>query len=375
MAVITGSSYLLPFIGAADNAIEGDSTLQSFISGGEVAVGVGIEGACQPERFTCSGHMHAPVALEALTLSATMLTGEVASAAITLEAFDARGESISGAIRLEEFSVSGVLPVGGLLEGAVSLARFTASGRALQDGESVGDWSLQPFSAIGVMASSGVPAGEIHLRPLALHGTLIPGAVGRGSITLDLFEVDGAGYADGIGTAAISLPFLTADGLMTGDATPVTTSVVVNTRNHAVSRYDHNGEALNSMCSFQGVMLAAGPSGVVAMIGADDDGDPIAAYIEGGTTDFGSPMLKRVVSGYLSYRATGSLLLTLTTDEDRVYTYTVEPRQYDNLHPTHVKFGRGVEGRFWSWRLENEAGSGFELNDFLPVIEESSRRV
>lgn len=134
----------------------------------------------------------------------------------------------------------------------------------------------------------------------------------------------------------------------------------------------------NSMCSFAGRYLGANENGIFEIDGADRDhsdtlnSEPIEAYIDLPTSDWGIDNQKRVRSCLLGLETDGQMVLTLTDDEGKKYRYDIEPNFVANQqHGVRVTAGRNNgKGRYWNVRLENVNGADFSLNRLTvyPVI-------
>ena len=260
--------------------------------------------------------------------------------------------------------------------GDADLRPLTLSGTGYDNALASGAITLELFTVEGTLEMGGVVgSADVTLRVLELDAEGVAGNVGSAEITLPLLTLDAEGLMQGLGTASIVLPMLLLYGTLVQTALPVAsfTSVVLNTRNAAVSEY--HGVNANSLCMFGGVVLAATESGIVALTGASDLGEDIAASIASGRGDLGSPQIKRVVTGYVGYRADGELSLTLIVDGHHEFTYPVVPRRIEDQHATRVKIGRGLRGTYWEWRLANRAGADFALDQLTLTPEVTSRRV
>ena len=68
--------------------------------------------------------------------------------------------------------------------------------------------------------------------------------------------------------------------------------------------------------------------------------------------------------------------VTLITDQHHEYSYVLHPRQdAADLHASRVKFGRGVKGRYWQWKLANRNGADFDIDMLTLDVSPSVRRV
>lgn len=316
------------------------------------------------------------LALLALTADGDGLTGMLGSGAIDLPQLLAAGDSGAGAdIALPELGLGASGFAGAIGAGSALLPKLGLSGDLRQDGEGDGAVSISALTLDAAATSAAAIAGAVTLDGLVLDGVAFAGNTSVGSLTLPLWSVSAGGHSSVIGSATVMLPVLALDGVLVATvAAPVFTGVVLNTRTNAATTY--SGGAFNSLCNFNGLVLAATSTGIVALTGDTDRGAQIDATLTSGVSDFKSDKLKRVIAGYAGYRASGDMELTLITDEHHETIYRIEPRQIaSDIHPSRVKFGRGVSGLYWQWRLANKSGADFSLDSLRLDAEVLSRRV
>lgn len=310
-------------------------------------------------------------------LAGTMLGGTASNGDVALPFYTAAGDtSPMGDVRFAPCTLEATGLTGQVAVGEVTADSPTLSATMFQNGSGTGA-VVMAFPQVSATGFGGnAPAvGELTLLEPTLSATGLMSAAVAGSITIPLYALSADGFMDApAGTADITLPgfTLSAQGSAVV-AAPTFTSLAMNTRTKAVTTYSNS--PFNSLCSFNGVVLAASSNGVVALTGADDNGTDIAASLTVGISDFGGAQLKRVLAGYAGYRADGDLQLTLITDDATEYTYTLTPRQDTAVHPTRVVFGRGVASRYWQWRLANTAGADFKLDDLSFDVDPLARRV
>lgn len=393
----SGSIFLpgLTLAGAIDNPYSGN------LYAGAIRIGDAVNsGTASPIPLDVSGIIESQsvnVPLPALVLAATVLNGALAEGVAQLPLPEVAGEVLNGNLLyadltlpplivagdfgtagdlvLPQLAVSGAALTGAVAHGALLLPKLDVGGALYENGILNGEIALAPLNVAGVIVSTNLINGALTLLPLQVEATALSGNLASAAISLPLLAVDGQGFLDAIGTAQIVLPWLAVNGtLVSSVAAPVFAGVVLNTRTKAVTTY--SGGAFNSLCQFNGLVLAATAAGVVALTGDNDQGMPIDAVLASGVSSFDSSQMKRVIAGYVGYRAAGDLELTLITDQHHEYIYRVEPRQeVAHLHPSKVKFGRGIDGRYWQWRLANRAGADFGLDSLRLDAEVLSRRV
>jgi hypothetical protein len=270
--------------------------------------------------------------------------------------------------------IAGVLLNGPMAGGVATLPAMVLAATSYADTVADGDVRFAVLTAAGDGFADGTAAANLTLLPLDVNATAEAGNIGAALLTVPLLRVDAQGFEDAVGTATVSLPVLAVEAFGTaGVPDPVFVGVALNTHTRAVSNYD--GLAFNSLTEFNGMVLAATASGIVALTSDTDQGTPIVAMVAGGISDLGAAQFKRVLAGVVGYRATGAIDLTMITDEHHEYVYKLEPRRIDQIHASRVKFGRGVEGKYWQWKLSNRDGAGFELDSLSLDITALSRRV
>lgn len=342
-----------------------------------------------------SGSLDGPLALPVMSVAASGLTGEVLNGAAAIRSPTVSGESLTGMlgigaavlpqwlvagdsgaggdISLLELSIDASGLTGGIGSGAILLSKLDLSGSLRQDGDGDGNIAFSALALDAAATSTAVIDGAVTLGGIAVDGVAFVGNAANGSLTLPLWSVSADGHSSEIGIATVVMPVLALDGVLVSTvAAPVFTGVVLNTRTNAVTTY--SGGAFNSLCNFNGLVLAATSTGIIALMGDTDQGAQIDAYLTSGVSDFQSDKFKRVIAGYVGYRAAGDMELTLITDEHHEYIYRIEPRQ-TAIHPSKVKFGRGCDGLYWQWRLSNRSGADFSLDSLRLDAEVLSRRV
>ena len=141
----------------------------------------------------------------------------------------------------------------------------------------------------------------------------------------------------------------------------------INYETNAPSRYD--SLPANSMCLFNGKTYMACAAGIYE-IGADDDtGRPIHASVTVAQTNFGSTKNKRIPYIYVGMRASGAMQLKAIANNqsDRYYALNAIGGA---VRGSRADLGKGLEGQYWQFRVDNVNGSDFELDsiEFKPVV-------
>jgi hypothetical protein len=333
-----------------------------------------VTGAVALLPFTSSGSMEPPLALPLLGVSATGFAGDLSAGSVALLPFTVHAVSGTQADAvLPDFVVDGYSLTGAIADGDAQVRQFSVDADAFQNNSADGSVTLALFSVSAAGEGSAQIDGSITLSLFDIVAAGAVGVVSTADLTIPLFRVDAQGFMDNIGTATIVLPAFViggeidssaGSGVVVGPpAAPVAgapTTVVLNTRLKAVTLYD--GLHANSFATFNGVTLAATPNGIVALTGDDDMGAVIDASVTSGISDLGLPAMKQVLTAYVGYRSSDEMELTMITDEHHENSYMLLPVQGGvDLHASRVKFGRGVTGRYWQWKLENRNGAAFDL--------------
>ena len=322
-----GTLAKLTAIGSANDTQSLEAlTATGVMSTGIVGVGLGVI-----KRLTAAGSANDTPSLLPLTGSGTALPSSVSI----------------GLNTLEQLSITGVIdnPQASSLQGAASMELLT--GTALTVGGNIYN-------------------GSALLQKLTLAATGITGRITTGSITLPLLTGTGIVSSDVSATLIVELPVLQVSGAINAALeAPSGNALVMNLKNKALTTYDSYG--YNSFAEFNGVTLAASPSGLFALSGATDNGAIISASIRLGKLDFDIQQLKTVDIIYAGYTSTDDLLLTVKADDGTEYNYTLEAREAGR-HSSRVKLGKGIRGRYLQFGVDNVNGADFRL-DTLEMVE------
>lgn len=142
----------------------------------------------------------------------------------------------------------------------------------------------------------------------------------------------------------------------------------VNLEGGAPSRYERL--PANSFTRFAGRTIVANAAGIYALDAGDDAGQPIRAGIQVPQSDYGTDRNKRINDVFIGVRMAGRMRLTVDTHKggSRAY-YSITPVPGD-MAANRVGLGKGLQGRYWSLRLENVDGDDFELESiaFTPEL-------
>lgn len=378
------TELVLPAFGVEGGTADG-VTLEPFALDATAETGAVVSGATALPAFDVAGALEPPLALPVFDAAGVLLAGNIGAgdvrpAAFTLAGFF--GDQVD--VTLPAFTLAAAALTGTVAAGAVQPLLFTSDAAAFQNNSAAGDVMLALWALAADGSGTAVIDAAVTLSPFTLQAAALAGGVTTADLTLPLWTADGAMGFSTVGTATITLPaFVLAGGAdapvgpqaTQADPGALATVVALNTRLKGVSLY--TGLNANSFASFAGLTLAATPEGIVALAGDTDlNGAAIAAHVTAGVSDFDLPTLKTVLAAYVGYRASGEMELTLITDEHEENVYRLAPMQPSaTLHAARVKCGRGVEGRYWQWKLSNTDGASFELQSLGLHIKPKRRGV
>ena len=215
-------------------------------------------------------------------------------------------------------------------------------------------------------------SGYVSATAVSVNATGVAGSVGTADFSVPLVSVSASGHSSITGIANIVIPaaIVSANGIQEL-AVPYVSGIAVNTRIRAVSQYV--GMNVRDFCTISGTILAISDNGIVALTGTSDDATAIDVDVLSGVTDFNSTNIKKIIAGYVSMKASGDLSLSLISDGGDEREYELRTRS-ENLHVGKIRFGLGVRGRHWQWRLRNN-GNSFEINRISFDTESTDRRV
>jgi hypothetical protein len=147
---------------------------------------------------------------------------------------------------------------------------------------------------------------------------------------------------------------------------------VVNVETGASARYENFN--FNSYAKIGGTYYGVRSDGIYELDGDTDAGTPITANVNMGRMDFGSKMLKRLESAYMSVSSYGTMQLRVTDDKGNAYTY--DARRSDTaMQQQRIDVGRGLKANYMQFEIINDAGADFELAGAELMSVDSSRRI
>ena len=142
---------------------------------------------------------------------------------------------------------------------------------------------------------------------------------------------------------------------------------VMNTETFGLTNYENF--RFNSMAGFGGEYYATDGDKIYRLGGDTDAGTGISAEFSPGATDFGSEFLKRMERAYFGFRADGEMVLKVVTDE-KVEDWYILEHTPAALGESRVKIGKGLEARYWRFRVANKAGQDFSFDSIrlMPLV-------
>ena len=129
-----------------------------------------------------------------------------------------------------------------------------------------------------------------------------------------------------------------------------------------------------SLCAVNGVLFKATENGLFVQAATSDE--EIAAFVDYGRLDAGRH-LTRPDSCLMEYAKQGELSVTVTETQSgkaERYTYDLPQETADDLTNGRVKFGRGLRGRHFSYRVAF-TGQYAHIEDAYIDFVTTSRRI
>lgn len=195
------------------------------------------------------------------------------------------------------------------------------------------------------------------------------------SLTLSGSAMSAAQVASALATTSIIQALMQA-GLIGSSYESLTAQAgetwVVNADTSASSSYENY--AFNSFSDVAGQMFAARSDGLYLLEGDTDAGSPIQASLSFGSTDFGSPQLKRPEFAYIGVSSTGTMYLKVIVNGGTEYIYAAR-RSDDFLAQQRIDLGKGMRASYVTFQLYNSDGCDFELNTVRFEAAELTRRI
>lgn len=254
-----------------------------------------------------------------------------------------------------------------------------AVGRA---GMTMGSPTLRAFAGAVIKAT-------LH-DGFALNASARQGGLGRaGDMTMPLFGLVATGVTGGVGKANLTMPMLRAapsgkallampgfELVAIGHAVVVVSyEAYAVTLNHdadqnekrpgtmmvnAVTHY--TDYPFNQILRFGNKYYGIGDTGIYALEGDTDIGNPISWALETTLSDMGTAQKKRVASASIGGRVTSLLNFTLIVGEAGTERYNYATPRSDAAQNYRQIFGKGVNARYVGFGIADEAGGRFEMD-------------
>lgn len=135
----------------------------------------------------------------------------------------------------------------------------------------------------------------------------------------------------------------------------------------------YQGFAFNSFARLGGRIFAASDTGLYELTGNTDDGEPIAAWIDLGSRDFGTTALKGISNAYLTASSDDKLVMHVTA-EGKKYRYEARNASGE-MQTQRVDFGKGLRATFINLEISNQNGGDFEIERAEFLVNKMNRRI
>lgn len=135
--------------------------------------------------------------------------------------------------------------------------------------------------------------------------------------------------------------------------------IAMNLLNKAITNFTNY--PFNSFCYFNGKYFGCARDGIYELTGVDDFGTDIASYVETGLLNLELKVLQRIRHAWLTFKSSGILTLTITTDDGVSYSYTTENITTNN-QAQKVKFGKGFKDTYVKLKIANTDGCTFSID-------------
>lgn len=262
------------------------------------------------------------------------------------------GRSFHAVFSLPAVSLSSELFPGTVLEAAFSLPAPHLESRLLPGRIFLAEFALPSSSLTSILRPGQILLAAPSLPPVTLDSTL---------------------FSQSNFTARFQLPSLQLSAALQAAIAEVFRTWVLNTRKAALTEYDFQ---FNSYAFFNGQVLAASPSGVVALgTQSKDNAANITARVRVASTDYGVSVLKRVPRIYTGMKADGDLLFRTIVTGAIPRTYRLPNNHVVGFQQRRVPVGKGPKSRYWQFEWENEKGADFSLQNLLVYPTALRRRV
>lgn len=340
-----------------------------------------ISGLCGVEaEIELSSPAHGALEAEAPMSSAVLTARYVFTATITATApGPGNVEMVGGAQNIVATApmatavITGLVGQNGQIAATAPMAA-TAFTAVLTGVGTIAGSTRTPYTAelTGVQTNVGTITAPARMATASL--TAFQGITTTLVVTAPAATAALSGGQGGSGTIAATAPRSRVSFLAPQSLTTAVATVVVNTITAAVTEFQNYN--YDSYCKLGSTLYGAGADGIYELDSSGtDNGTAIDAQFTLGNVDFGSEYLKRVESLYAAYRSTGDVLVTVTMDEGRPYTYVMKHDGYDTLRQRRVPIGKGLKGKYVQLKIANTGGASFGFDTFNLLAHETVRRI
>lgn len=250
----------------------------------------------------------------------------------------------------------------------IDLAAALKAGRVLD-----AEFALPRTSLAATLLAQSVFSAEVSLPVLRLQASVLTGRLLSGQPSLPVLVLSGTLLPQASFSAAFNLPVSQLEAELLAGIVEAFRTWVLNTRKATLTEYDFE---FNSYALFNGVVLAAGSGGIVALgVQAQDNATNIDALVRVGKSDYGTSHLKRVPRLYTGLSADGPMLFRTITSETGTRTYRLPYNHVVGYQQRRVPIGKGPKARYWQYEIANEDGADFSIQDILAYPTKLRRRV
>lgn len=308
--------------------------------------------------------------LKDLSAAATVINGgavfgDASFESLTCVAYDdARGSAALKALTAQATAVPGRVP-----RGAATFRALTLQAAAIQSGVAYGSPRLRPLTAQATAEGESLISAAATFAALQASGAVTSGGAASAAAAFEALVAEATAYGGTDAVASTSFAPLTMDAIAEAAITSTLNTWAMNTRTRGLTRYP--SYPANSFARYNGTYLAAGPSGLLDMQGADSDG--VAWEYEVGDHDEQTQRLKRCSSVLFDLFYENPVTVTVKKDGNTSFAYPLPNYRPSVLHQVRVVPGKGLRGRHFQVGAK---GTGrFEVHSMIVTMPNTSRRI
>ena len=291
--------------------------------------------------------------------------GNASFESLTCVAYDdARGSAALKALTAQATAVPGRVP-----RGAATFKALTLQAAAIQSGVAYGSPLLRPLTAQATAEGESLISAAATFAALQASGAVASGGAASAAAAFEALVAEATAYGGTDAVASTSFAPLAMDAIAEAAITSALNTWVMNTRTRGLTRYP--SYPANSFARYNGTYLAAGPSGLLDMQGADSDG--VAWEYEVGDHDEQTQRLKRCSSVLFDLFYENPVTVTVKKDGNTSFAYPLPNYRPSVLHQVRVVPGKGLRGRHFQVGAK---GTGrFEVHSMIVTMPNTSRRI